>query len=68
MSHEDRALWATNFHGPVAETGFLVLDAEAPLRLTAAGEHAGPELQFWSRSGRLQPPYSALPRQVRSIP
>jgi hypothetical protein len=41
MSDEDRALWATNFHGRVAETGFLVLDAEAPLRLAAAGEHAG---------------------------
>lgn len=28
MSDEDRALWATNFHGGDAEDGFLVLEAE----------------------------------------
>ena len=61
MSDEDRALWATKFHGRVAETGFLVLDAEAPLRLAAAGEHAGPELQFWPRSGDFNPHIQLFP-------
>jgi hypothetical protein len=51
MSDEKRALWATNFHGQDAEDGFLLLEAEAPLRLAPAGEHAGPELGFWSRTG-----------------
>lgn len=51
MSDEDRALWATNFHGRDAEDGFLLLDAEPPLRLARAGEHGGPELGLWSRAG-----------------
>jgi len=51
MSDEDRALWATNFHGRDAEDGFLLLEAEPPLRLARAGEHAGPELGLWSRNG-----------------
>jgi hypothetical protein len=51
MSDEDRALWATNFQGQEAEDGFLLLEAEPPLMLAQAGEHAGPELEFWSRSG-----------------
>jgi hypothetical protein len=50
MSDEDRALWATNFHGREAQDGFLLLEAQAPLRLAATGEHAGPELSFWSRA------------------
>ena len=49
MSDQDRALWATNFHGRDAEDGFLLLDAESPLTLARAGEHAGPELGLWSR-------------------
>jgi hypothetical protein len=51
MSDEDRALWATNFRGREAEDGFLLLQAEPPLRLARAGEHAGPELGLWSRDG-----------------
>jgi hypothetical protein len=51
MSDEDRALWATNFHGQDSEDGFLLLEAKPPLRLAQAGEHAGPELGFWSRDG-----------------
>jgi hypothetical protein len=51
MSEEDRALWATKFHGRDAEDGFLLLEAEPPLTLAQAGEHAGPELGFWSRDG-----------------
>lgn len=51
MGDEDRALWATNFHGQEAKDGFLLLEAEPPLMLAQAGEHAGPELEFWSRSG-----------------
>jgi hypothetical protein len=50
MSDQDRALWATNFHGQDAEDGFLLLEAEPPLTLAAAGEHAGPELEFWSQA------------------
>lgn len=61
MSDEDRALWATNFHGREAEDGFLLLEAEAPLRLAAAGEHAGPELSFWSRSSDFNPQISLFP-------
>jgi hypothetical protein len=51
MSDEDRALWATNFRGWNAEDGLLILDAQPPLTLARAGEHAGPELEFWSRAG-----------------
>ena len=51
MSDQDRALWATNFHGRDAEDGFLLLGADPPLTLAEAGEHAGPELEFWSRAG-----------------
>jgi hypothetical protein len=51
MSDADRALWATKYHGRDAEDGFLILDAEPPLTLARAGEHAGPELELWSRSG-----------------
>lgn len=54
MSDEDRALWATNFHGRDAVDGFLLLEAEPPLTLAKAGEHAGPELEFWSRSDLLK--------------
>jgi hypothetical protein len=51
MTDEDRALWATNLHGGDAEDGFLLLEADPPLRLARAGEHAGPELGLWSRNG-----------------
>jgi len=51
MTDQDRALWATNFHGRDADDGFLLLEADPPLRLAQAGEQAGPELQFWSRAG-----------------
>ena len=61
MSDEDRALWATYFHGREAEDGFLLLEAEPPLRLAAAGEHAAPELGFWSRSGDFNPQISLFP-------
>jgi hypothetical protein len=51
MTDQNRALWATNFHGRDADDGFLLLEADPPLRLAQAGEQAGPELQFWSRAG-----------------
>jgi hypothetical protein len=54
MSDQDRALWATNFHGQDAEDGFLLLEADPPLTLAEAGEHAGPELEFWSQAGDLK--------------
>jgi hypothetical protein len=54
MSDEDRGLWATNFHGQDPEDGFLLLEADPPLMLARAGEHAGPELEFWSPAGELK--------------
>jgi hypothetical protein len=54
MSDQDRGLWATNFHGQDAEDGFLVLWADSPLALAGAGEHAGPELEFWSPAGDMK--------------
>jgi hypothetical protein len=54
MSDEDRRLWAANFHGQDAEDGFLVLWADSPLALAGVGEHAGPELEFWSPAGELR--------------
>lgn len=54
MSDEDRSLWAANFHGRDAEDGFLLLEAEPPLALAKVGEHAGPELEFWTRSELLK--------------
>ena len=44
MSDEQRATWARSFHGRVDRDGFLILSADPPLRLAAAGDHAGPEL------------------------
>ena len=51
MSEDDRGLWATNFHGRATNDGFLILDSDPPLTLARAGDHAGPELEFWSRVG-----------------
>ncbi len=42
MSEEHRALWATNFHGEVTESGFLVLSADHPLQLVFAGDYPAP--------------------------
>jgi hypothetical protein len=54
MSDQDRRLWATNFHGQDAEDGFLVLWADSPLAMAGVGEHAGPDLEFWSPAGELR--------------
>ena len=42
MSEEHRALWATNFHGEVADDGFLVLSADRPMYLVFAGDYPAP--------------------------
>jgi hypothetical protein len=42
MSEDDRALWATSFHGEVSEDGFLVLSADYPLQLVFAGDYPEP--------------------------
>ena len=55
MSEEDRALWATDFHGQDAKDGFLLLEAEPPLRLARAGEHAGPDLGSGLEAGISEP-------------
>lgn len=47
MSEEQRSLWATHLHGHESSDGWLVLEADPPLSLARAGEHAGPELEFW---------------------
>ena len=46
MSEEQRSLWATHLHGRETAGGWLILEAEPPLILARAGEHAGPQLQF----------------------
>ena len=46
MSEEQRSLWATHLHGREVAGGWLILEADPPLTLARAGEHAGPELQF----------------------
>lgn len=47
MSEEQRSLWATHLRGRETTGGWLVLEAESPLTLARAGEHAGPRLDFW---------------------
>jgi hypothetical protein len=46
MSDPQRASWAASFSARETPEGFLILDAVPPLRLAAAGEHAGPQLTF----------------------
>jgi hypothetical protein len=47
MSEEQRSLWATHLHGRETPGGWLVLEADSPLTLARAGEHAGPQIDFW---------------------
>lgn len=42
MSEEQRSLWATHLRGHETSDGWMILEANPPLRLTPAGEHAGP--------------------------
>ena len=44
MTDAERAAWAAHFSGRETDEGFLVLEGSGPLRLAAAGEHAGPQL------------------------
>ena len=53
MTDEARQTWATALLGSVTEEGFLVLDAQPPLRLAQAGEHAGPQLGISGDDGGL---------------
>ncbi len=53
MTDEARQTWATALLGSVTEDGFLVLDAQPPLRLAQAGEHAGPHLGISGDDGGL---------------
>lgn len=46
MTDAERASWAANFSGRETADGFFILDGSGPLRLAAAGKHAGPELTF----------------------
>ncbi|GAA0841286.1 hypothetical protein ACFQVD_39195 [Streptosporangium amethystogenes subsp. fukuiense] len=51
MPFEQRMLWARNLRGRVTRDGYLVLDAQAPVRLarpgeTFRGEQVGPQLWF----------------------
>ena len=54
MTEGERAAWSASFSGHETEDGFLVLEGSGPLRLAAAGEHAGPQLKF----GSVEPPRS----------
>ena len=47
MSDEQRSLWATHLRGQETSGGWLILEADPPLWLTRAGEHAGPQINFW---------------------
>lgn len=46
MTDAERALWAASLTGREMPGGFLILEAREPLRLAAAGAHAGPQLTF----------------------
>jgi hypothetical protein len=46
-TEEQRSLWATHLHGSETTGGWLVLEADPPLMLARAGEHGGPQLDFW---------------------
>lgn len=52
MTEAERAAWAASMTGRETRRGFLRLSARGPLRLAAAGEHAGPQLSFGSPGGR----------------
>lgn len=53
MTGEARQTWATALLGSVTDDGFLVLDAQPPLRLAQAGEYAGPHLGISGEDGGL---------------
>lgn len=52
MTEDERVAWARSMSGRETGRGFLRLMGTAPLRLAAAGEHAGPQLSFGSPGGR----------------
>ncbi len=57
MSEEDRALWAESLHGEETPDGFLLLEADPPLGIGAAGDQSGlyaPVLALRSRDGWLR--------------
>ena len=56
MTDAERASWAASFAGRETADGFLILDALGPLRLAAAGEHAGPQLTFSESDPRRELP------------
>jgi hypothetical protein len=56
MTFEERTAWAANLRGTVTPAGFLVLSAEAPVRLARPGEvvrkrPVGPQLLFGGGMG-----------------
>jgi len=48
MTDAERASWSASFSGRETVDGFLRLEGAGPLRLTRAGENAGPQLSFGS--------------------
>jgi hypothetical protein len=51
MTEAERTTWARSLQGRETEDGFLVLEAERPLRLARFGDHAGPELMLGDGAG-----------------
>ena len=58
LSSEEKAQWARLLLGRQTEDGFLVLDAEPPLTIAAAGEHEGPDL--WLQGSDRGSPFITL--------
>jgi hypothetical protein len=57
MTDEERRSFQRSLSGHETDDGFLVLEASPPLRLAAAGEHAGPQLELGPPSA---PPWLTL--------
>ena len=51
LSSKEKAEWARLLTGRQTEDGFLVLEASAPLAITQAGEHDGPQLWLQGPEG-----------------
>lgn len=51
MTEAERTTWARSLQGRETEDGFLILEAERPLRLARFGDHAGPELMLGAGAG-----------------
>lgn len=72
LNDAQKAAWAAGLVGRQTPEGFLVLEGRAPVRMTAAGESAGPSLRIGTilREGILAFPGACTPptgRRVQTI-